>query len=245
MGKFVGYVRVSSQRQGRSGLGLAAQQTALEEYVSSHAGELVEVYTEVETGKGADALRLRPQLRAAMLACKKLGATLLVAKVDRLARNVHFVSGLIESRTPFVCCDMPHAGKLELQIFSMMAEHERDQISARTKAALAEAKARGVRLGVAGPGNLRPNIEARRKRSRDFAGNLIDVLKAFAGEGCSQRQMAIRLNEMGVGAPRGGIWSHRQISRVLAKASFKQSDLPVAEAVEGLPVERRIKPTVV
>ncbi len=215
MKEFVSYLRVSSQQQGRSGLGLAAQQTAVDQYISGCKGHLQATFTEIESGKGSNALERRPQLQAAMNACKRSGATLLVAKVDRLARNVHFVSGLIESRTPFVCCDMPHAGKLELQIFSMMAEHERDQISARTKAALAEAKRRGVKLGVAGSKNLRPNIEKRQSEALAFASSLRVLFSSLRDDGLSFRQMAARLNEMRVPAARGGLWSHTQVRRVL------------------------------
>ena len=129
----------------------------LGERVSQLAGEFVEV----ETGKGANALDRRPELRAALALCKKRGATLLIAKLDRLARNVHFVTGLIESGVEFVAVDMPQATKAMIQMHAVMAEWERDQISARTKAALAAAKARGVKLGATGCVNLRPHLAAR------------------------------------------------------------------------------------
>jgi DNA invertase Pin-like site-specific DNA recombinase len=150
-GKFIAYYRVSTQKQGQSGLGLEAQKAAVMSYLNGGQWELVGAFTEIETGKGADALARRPQLRAALDMCKKTKATLVIAKLDRLARNVHFISGLIETGVDFVAADMPYANKTMIQIHAVMSEHERDQISARTKAALAAAKARGVVLGAAPP----------------------------------------------------------------------------------------------
>jgi DNA invertase Pin-like site-specific DNA recombinase len=152
--RFVTYYRVSTQAQGRSGLELEAQRAAVEHYLRSREGKLIGEFTEIETGKGANALDRRPQLRAALDACKKHRATLLIAKLDRLARNVHFVSGLIESGTDFVAADMPNANKVMLQMHAVISKWERDQICARTKAALAQAKARGVALGAAGARSL-------------------------------------------------------------------------------------------
>src|SRR6185437_15635106 len=149
--RFVSYYRVSTQAQGRSGLGLEAQRSAVEHYLRCRDGKLIREFTEIETGKGANALERRPELRAALDLCRKQGAILVIAKLDRLARNVHFVTGLIESGVDFVAADMPHATKVMIQIHAVMAENERDQISARTKAALAAAKARGAKLGVTGP----------------------------------------------------------------------------------------------
>ena len=140
-GKFVAYFRVSTARQGVSGLGLEAQRAAVESYLNGGRWQLVADYTEVETGKGSNALDRRPQLRAALDHCKRERATLVIAKLDRLARNVHFVSGLIESGVDFVAADMPQANKVMLQMHAVMSEWERDQISARTKAALQAAKA--------------------------------------------------------------------------------------------------------
>lgn len=150
-GKFVAYYRVSTARQGASGLGLDAQREAVARYLNGGEWELVGEFTETETGKGADALAKRPQLRAALELCKRRGATLIIAKLDRLARNVHFVSGLLETGCDFVAADMPQANKVMIQMHAVMAEWERDQISKRTKDALAAAKARGVKLGTAEP----------------------------------------------------------------------------------------------
>ena len=171
----------------------------------------------IETGKGANALERRAELRAALDLCRKQGAVLVIAKLDRLARNVHFVTGLIESGVDFVAADMPHATKVMIQIHAVMAEHERDQISARTKAALAAAKARGVKLGVTGPANLRPNLEARQEAARRFAERMRPVFEGFELRGLSQRQMVAELNALGVKAPLGGTWRLKQVQRIIGR----------------------------
>ena len=148
--RYVAYHRVSTQKQGLSGLGLEAQQSAVRTFMSGTTAIMVKEFTETETGKGANALETRPQLKAALEACRKHKATLIIAKLDRLARNVHFVTGLLETGVDFVAADMPHANKVMIQMHAFMSEWERDQISARTKAPLAAAKARGVALGVMG-----------------------------------------------------------------------------------------------
>ena len=136
----IAYFRVSTDRQGKSGLGLEAQRESVNRYLESVGWNLIGEYVEVESGKRKN----RPQLAAALQACKKEKATLLIAKLDRLARNVHFISGLMESRVDFVAADNPHANKLMIHLLAAFAEHEREQISQRTKEALAAAKARGV-----------------------------------------------------------------------------------------------------
>jgi len=216
-GKFIAYYRVSTQKQGQSGLGLEAQQQAVVNFLNGGEWELLSDFVEVETGKGADALDRRPKLRAAIDACKKQKATLIIAKLDRLARNVHFVSGLLESGINFVCADMPQANKVMLQMYSVMAEWERDQISSRTKAALQAAKARGVVLGAAGAANLKPNIEQRQQAASDFADKLKGVIKGMIARGLSQRAMCDELNQLGIKTARGGEWSQIQLQRVLVK----------------------------
>src|SRR6267378_4434800 len=141
---FVSYYRVSTGRQGHSGLGLDAQRQAVQEYLGGKPeNQLVEEHTEIESGKRSD----RPELQAALATCKRHKATLIIAKLDRLARNVAFIANLMESGVEFVAVDNPHASKLMLHMLAAFAEHEREQISSRTKAALAAAKARGVKLG--------------------------------------------------------------------------------------------------
>jgi DNA invertase Pin-like site-specific DNA recombinase len=213
--RFIAYYRVSTRQQGRSGLGLDAQRQAVASYVNGGAVRLAGEFTEVETGKGSNALDRRPQLRAALEACRKHKATLLIAKLDRLARNVHFVTGLIESGIDFVAADAPHANKTMIQLFSVMAEWERDQISSRTKAALAQAKARGVALGRMGPSNLRPQLEHQRRTAMAFAERLRGQFAAYAARGMTQRQMMNDLNGLGVRTPRGGTWRLAQVQRVM------------------------------
>ena len=143
MQKYVSYLRVSTNRQGVSGLGLDAQRRTVASYLTGNTGELVEEFVEVESGAKSS----RPVLDSALETCRRNKAVLVIAKLDRLARNVAFISQLMETRVEFVACDAPYANRLMLHILSAFAEHEREQISARTKAALAAAKARGVRLG--------------------------------------------------------------------------------------------------
>ncbi len=216
-GNFVAYYRVSTQKQGQSGLGLEAQKETVIRYLNGGAWELVNEFTEIETGKGADALAKRPQLRAALEACKKQKATLIIAKLDRLARNVHFVSGLIESGVEFVAADMPQANKVMIQMHAVMSEWERDQISARTKAALSAAKARGVILGTAGPKNLKRNIEERQAEADAFAKKLGGVVEGMKSRGLSQRKMVEELNALGIKTPQGGEWHKTGLARLLSR----------------------------
>ncbi|MCO4881559.1 recombinase family protein [Paraburkholderia caribensis] len=216
-GKFVAYYRVSTARQGTSGLGLEAQRESVARFLNGGAWDLIGEFTETETGKGADALAKRPQLRAALDLCRKRGATLIIAKLDRLARNVHFVSGLMEAKVKFVAVDMPEANELTIHIMAAFAEHEAKRISERTKDALRAAKARGVALGATGPQNLRRNIEARQQAADTFAGSLSGVLGGFKAAGLSQRAMVAELNKLGIRTARGGEWSLAQLQRVLAR----------------------------
>ena len=213
--QFIAYYRVSTQRQGASGLGLEAQRCAVMAHLSGSDQTVVEEFVEVETGKGSNALERRPQLRLALERCRKLGATLLIAKLDRLARNVHFVSGLIETGVDFVAVDMPHANKVMIQMHAVMSEWERDQISARTKAALAAARARGVALGATGPANLRRQNEQRQQQAQAFRQRLQPVLAGFQAQGLTQRAMVARLNDLGIKTAMGGTWSYGQVQRLL------------------------------
>jgi len=176
-GKFVTYFRVSTAKQGLSGLGLDAQKDLVTRYLNGVTP--IAEFTEIESGKNND----RPQLRAALDMCKRKKAILVIAKLDRLSRSTAFVSSLIEAGTDFVAADNPHASKVVLQMFSVMAEWERDQISARTKAALAAAKARGVKLGQAGFANLQPVIAAREHAANEFAVGLSPLCGDFSPMG--------------------------------------------------------------
>lgn len=223
---FVAYYRVSTQRQGRSGLGLDAQRHAVTGYLDSSGGRLLHEFTEVETGKGSNALARRPQLRAALDHCKRHKACLLIAKVDRLARNTHFVTGLMETGVDFVAADMPNATKVMLSIYACMSEWERDQISERTKAALAAAKKRGVRLGTTGPTNLRRKNDERQAAALAFADRLRPLFMSFQDRGLTQRQMAAELTRMKVTTPAGrDRWNLRGVQRVL---ELLKAPVPVA-----------------
>ncbi len=217
--KLIAYYRVSTAKQGASGLGLEAQQEAVRRFLNGGAWKLVGEYQEVETGKGSDALAKRPQLCAALQACRKLGAKLVIAKLDRLARNVHFVSGLMESKVSFVACDMPEANELTIHIMAAFAEHEAKRISQRTKDALEAAQARGVVLGRAGAMNLRPNVEQRQREADAFAAKLSPLFQGMKARGLSQRAMVEELNSVGVPAPKGGEWRLSQLQRVLVRLS--------------------------
>ncbi len=209
--QYVAYFRVSTQRQGTSGLGLEAQRKAVIDYINGNGSKVLAEYTEVESGKRWS----RPELGKALAHCKKHRATLVIAKLDRLARNVHFISGLIESRVDFVAVDMPEADRAFLQMAAVFAEWEGRKISERTKAALAAAKTRGVKLGVTGKERAREN----RSAANAFARKLRPVIKGLAGEGItSVRKVTEALNERGIETPRGGRWHPTGVARLLARA---------------------------
>lgn len=213
--KFVAYYRVSTQRQGQSGLGVEAQREAVSAHLRSKGARLVAEFTEVETGKGSNALSRRPKLNEALETCRSEKATLVIAKLDRLARNVHFVSGLMESRVPFVACDLPEANELTLHVMAAFAEHEAKRISERTREALARAQARGRKLGKAGWRNLRPHLRERQRQADTFAHRLRGQLDGFRLRGLTQRAMVDELNSIGIAAPRGGRWSLVQLQRTI------------------------------
>ena len=215
MKKIISYIRVSTQKQGMSGLGMEAQQKAVQQYLAEQGAELVAEFVEVESGKKTD--KQRPELAKALEACKKHKAVLVVAKLDRLARNVHFISGLMEAKVKFIALDMPEANELTLHVMAAFAEHEAKRISERTKAALAVAKERGVQLGTAGAANLQPNIEARQQKAQAFAESLSGIFEGFKLRELTQRQMVAELNQLGIKTARGGSWSLVQVQRILKK----------------------------
>jgi len=212
-GKFIAYFRVSTDRQGKSGLGLEAQRDAVMNYLNGGRWALVDEFTEIESGKRND----RPQLAAAIASAKKAKATLIIAKLDRLARNVHFISGLMESGADFVAADNPHATRLTLHILAAVAEHERQMIADRTKAALQAAKARGVRLGRNGADRLAPRY---RDEAAERARQLAPVLSELRSAGMSARQMAAQLIARGIPTPNGGRWHAATVIRALDRAGL-------------------------
>jgi DNA invertase Pin-like site-specific DNA recombinase len=222
---YITYYRVSTKKQGADGLGMDAQRSMLARYSS----EIVAEYIEVESGKRSDN---RPQLIAALAHAKKIGATLLIAKLDRLARNVFFVSGLMESGVEFIAADMPTANKLTIHVMAAFAEHEAREISSRTKAGLAQARCRGVKLGGARP-VCRPcaatgvtycscraeaisaATSARTLAARTYAEQLAPAIRYVESLGrTSLRAIADELNKIGHKAPRGGAWTAAQVMRV-------------------------------
>jgi DNA invertase Pin-like site-specific DNA recombinase len=216
--KIVGYVRVSTQRQGRSGLGLEAQLAAINSYAQQHGAELVAVYEEVESGRVSD----RPQLAKALAHARKAKAALVVAKLDRLARSVSFVSQIMDSGAEFIAVDNPFATRLTLHILAAVAEHEAAMISARTKAALAAAKARGVRLGS--PVGIDTSGAARAARStkaRSKAQNLVAIIESIERSGIATLSgVAKALEARGVKTPGGSMnWQPTQVARIKALAA--------------------------
>lgn len=218
-GKFVSYLRVSTQRQGRSGLGLEAQRQAVATYLNGGKWMLVEEVVEVESGKRND----RPALAKALALCRVHRATLLVAKLDRLARNVAFISALMESGVEFSAVDFPQANRLTVHVLAAVAEHEATMISERTRAALAAAKARGKKLGglrwqvgtVAQHGAVASSM-VRRARAAERKADLLPVIRAIRESGAvTLRQVAAALNRQGVPAMRGGLWTAAQVRRVV------------------------------
>lgn len=221
-GKHVAYYRVSTAKQGRSGLGLDAQRKAVADYLNGGAWRLVGEFVEVESGK----LNERPKLEQALALCELTGATLVVAKLDRLSRNVAFLAALQDSGARFVAADMPEANELTIHIMAAVAQAERKAISKRTIEALAAAKARGIKLGGArgNAADLRKGPAAsaavRSKIAKDRAAKVVQQIDALrVGGATSLREIAESLNGAGITTPRGSKWSASQVKRVLDTAS--------------------------
>ena len=229
--KVVAYLRVSTDRQGKSGLGLDAQRAAVLAFAETNGLDIVAEHVEVETGKGADALDLRPKLAAALAQARKVKGAVVVAKLDRLSRDVAFVAGLMAQRVPFMVADLgPDADPFMLHIYAALAEKERAMISARTKAALAALKAKGVTKAgkaVTKLGNVTNLAEAGKvgaaaqaREADDFAGNVLPIIREVqAGGATSLRAVAEALNARRVRTARGGVWSAVQVSRILGRAA--------------------------
>ena len=210
--QFVAYYRVSTEKQGRSGLGLEAQSAAVQQHTQRSGGEIIAEFQEVETGKHSD----RPQLLAALKMCRQKKAVLLIAKLDRLSRNLAFIANLMESGAEFVACDNPAANKTLLQIMAVFAEHERDAISTRTKEALAARKARGQQLG-----NPRPDIakmsQQRTETTRQFREATYPLIKQLRESGMTLRAIADHLNERGIRSQNNRLWHLEAVRLVLLR----------------------------
>jgi DNA invertase Pin-like site-specific DNA recombinase len=216
-GKWVSYLRVSTDKQGASGLGLEAQRKAVADYLNGGKWMLAREFVEIESGKRSD----RPKLAEALALCKKLKAKLIVAKLDRLGRNVHFLSGLMESGVDFVAVDQPFANKLTIHILAAVAEHEREMISTRTRDALAAAKARGVKLGGPKLAEVcRIGHRTQAEQADRFAANTRPVIEQIRKSGItSLRAIAAALNARGVPTARGGTWTPVQIMAIERRAT--------------------------
>jgi DNA invertase Pin-like site-specific DNA recombinase len=219
-GKWISYLRVSTDRQGKSGLGIEAQRNSVAEYLNGGNWKLVKELVEVESGKNTD----RPMLAEAIKACRAYGAKLVIAKLDRLSRDAHFLLGLEKAGIDFVAADMPNANRLTVGIMAMVAEEERRMISKRTKDALAAAKRRGTKLG--GDRGVVPTKKARalatealQARADSRAADIAPIIKDLQAAGAeSLRDIAKGLNHAGIPTPRGqGEWSAVQVQRVLAR----------------------------
>lgn len=216
---YVTYLRVSTDRQGKSGLGLEAQRKAVADHVASK-GEIAAEYVEIESGKKND----RPQLARALVEAKRIGAVLLIAKLDRLARNVAFIANLLEAGVEIAAADMPEANRFLLHVMAAVAEHEAQAISDRTRAALAAAKARGVALGWSMPERQDEQQQASRKgaarnaqKADQHAANVLPVIRQIAASGASLRQIADELNTRGINSARGGLWYAGTVRNVMAR----------------------------
>lgn len=222
MCNYVAYYRVSTERQGKSGLGLEAQEAAVLAFVSGRGAEakLLASFTEVESGKNDE----RPELAKALKQAKLTGATLLIAKLDRLSRDAHFLLGLQKAGVRFVAADMPEANEMVVGIMAVVAEAERKMISARTRAALQAAKARGQKLGnpngaahLRGRGNAEA-AEAIKRKAQERAEGLASTIDALRAEGItSANAIAKALNTRAIATPRGGIWTARAVLNVVAR----------------------------
>lgn len=222
-GKYCAYYRVSTDRQGKSGLGLEAQRKAVADFLNGGSWELVTQFTEVESGTRRD----RPELEKALDFCRRQKCTLVIAKLDRLARNVHFISGLLESRVDFVCADMPEADRTFLQMAAVFAEWEARKISERTKAALAAARARGRQLGFANPRKLPHQRTAsergaagNRVKADTYAANVLPIVEQIRSSGAtSYRAIADALNARGITTARGGKWHAATVRNICTRKS--------------------------
>src|ERR1700733_14507439 len=216
---FIAYMRVSTDKQGITGLGMDAQREAVSRYVQNR-GQIIAEFIEIESGKRHTN---RPQLLAALEECRKRRAVLLIARLDRLARNVAFIANLMESGVDFVAVDMPHATRLTLHILAAVAEHEREMISKRTGAALQAAKARGKKLGRYGAETLAP---AHKAAAQARAEALRPILNTMAGK--PARQIAAELTARGIETPRGGRWHAQSVLNLLRRLSANSNPDPAS-----------------
>jgi DNA invertase Pin-like site-specific DNA recombinase len=225
MRQLVTYIRVSTAGQGKSGLGIEAQRAALDRFAEAEGCEILAEFVEVETGKGADAIDRRPQLAAALVLAKKAKAAVAVAKLDRLSRDVAFISDLMARRVPFIVAELgADADPFMLHLYAALAEKERQLISDRTRVALLARKAQGVKLG--NPVNLgeasAKGAATQRAGADAFAAKVLPMVRLIQAEGrTTLRAIAAALNERGVRTARGGEWHDSTVRNLLARAAGK------------------------
>jgi len=215
------YIRVSTSQQGRSGLGIEAQRQSLQQFAKAEGLEVIREFVEVETGKGSDALDRRPQLKAALAVAKRLKCHVAVSKLDRLGRDVHFISGLMAHRVPFVVAELgADVDPFVLHLFAALAEKERSLISTRTRQALAAAQARGVTLGSPKLAQARESAMASIKAGADqHAANVLPIIREAQKAGATTlRAIAEALNARGVVTARGGAWHAMSVKNVLERS---------------------------
>lgn len=218
--KWIAYCRVSTKKQQASGLGLEAQQKTIADFIATNGGELVATYIEAESGKHDD----RPELLKAIKHANLVGGKLVVGKLCRLSRDLHFITSLEKSRVDFVVCDLPGCDSFTIHIYGSLAQKERERISINTKAGLERAKARGQKLGT---NNLKPElvqeasargVESIKQAANDFAAKVRPVIEAMQGQGKGLREIARELDKLGVQTARGGQWTPTAVKNALARA---------------------------
>jgi DNA invertase Pin-like site-specific DNA recombinase len=217
----IAYIRVSIDKQGKSGLGLEAQRQAVARFAQTEGFDVIAEFQDIETGKGADALSRRPQLAAALTKAKRKGCPVIVAKLCRLSRDVAFISGLMAKRVPFIVAELgADVDSFMLHIYAAVAEKERSMIAQRTKDALAAAKARGVKLGSPQIDKAQEKAsEARIAQADAFAANVLPIIREIRATGASMRQTAAALNARGIPTARAGTWAATQVSDILHRAA--------------------------
>jgi DNA invertase Pin-like site-specific DNA recombinase len=218
MKHYIAYLRVSTDKQGEHGHGISAQRQAIQNHLATDSGELLDEYVEVESGKRND----RPELQKSISRCKMSRATLIIAKLDRLSRNLAFIANLMDAGIDFVACDNPYANKLTIHILAAIAEHEREMISRRTREALAAAKAKGIKLGGYRGTNVTDEIRqdallVRRAKSKEYSVNVIPMIHEHLKAGHSMNATARILNQLRIVTVRGGKWTAKSISRILSR----------------------------
>ena len=220
MANAVAYYRVSTARQGKSGLGIEAQRAAVQRFAEVEGIEVIAEHIEVETGKGSDALERRPELAAALTQARKVKCPVLVAKLDRLSRDVHFISGLMAHRVPFVVAELgADCDPFMLHLYAALAEKERALISARTRAALQAKKAQGVKLGNPRAAEAAVKAHAAKRAQADqFAANVLPIVREIQSSGVTTlREIAAALNARGVHTARGGRWHSETVRNLLRR----------------------------